>query len=347
MALSDVSENCSIKDWVNSPNLQSSIVCKVHGCVFSISERCPMRSGKIVEFPSEAKKIVEQGVEQGVTLSNKVSQRVSGVDVVSASVRSHAFRFVVYLDSPVNWSDRRRILESKGFKVDPKAGIGRIFMTVFQGFKVWLADKSITVYFPSWKQYFVDEARFGYNFALADLRELLNELAVACDSSFVVDGAYKFRCSGQHHALIHNALARMFNRKKEKLQVFDRDGVLWLLVDDSHPDGVRLNELETVRPTVDNLDENVLVKRDYNDLRENGLTRGAIAESLAEVARIQKESVLESSRVRSDVDERLAWMTENFKTHQRVLEKMEASLDVMVVLKRRDRVRDVKSDWGW
>lgn len=257
--------------------------CRVHNITFNDScSKCNPHS--LIAHGESTKRFVksrfEQGAEQGVTLSNKETQRVSSVDFLSSAVRSHAFRFVISLDNPPNWKDRRKILESKGFKVEKKGGIGNVLMVCFNGFKCWLADKSIIVYFPSWKQYFVDEARFGFNFALADLRDLLDDLAQSCDSSFVIDGSYRFKCSGHHHALIHNALARMFNRKKERLQVFDKNGVLWLLVDDSHPDGLRLSELETVRKDESNIDDNDLVKEDYNDLLSTKLTRGAIASNM-------------------------------------------------------------------
>lgn len=294
---------CSLSDWMSVSNVKDAVMCKVHGCIFSNTQRCPMRiNGQMIKkdmVPSEIISIAGQGIEQGVTMSDKGCSRVNSVDILSAAVRSHAFRFVIVLKDPKNWGVRRRILESKGFKVDPKAGIGRVFMVNFSGFKVWLADKSITIYFPKWKQYFVDEARFGYNFALADLRDLLNDLAVACDSDFVIDGAYHFKCSGQHHALIHNALAKMYNRNKEKLQVFDKNGELWLLIDDSHPDALRMNETEGVHKDTAPRDVDDIVKPFFNQLRETELLPKDILAMFEKIAKIQEESAKEASNVRS------------------------------------------------
>lgn len=201
----------------------------------------------------------EQGVEQGVTSFTR-----------KGSVHSHAFRFVVLLPSGLKgWGSRDSILKSKGFTVVRKAGVGKVFMSNCFGFKCWFADKSITIYFPSWKRYFVDEARFGYNFAISDLKDLLVRLESVFGVSFVQDGKYVFKVAGQHHGLINNSLARFYTRSKKKLEVYDKGGELWLLVDNSNPEGFGLNELESVHSQTAIRDSDKIIASFFNDLRDN------------------------------------------------------------------------------
>ena len=177
--INNKTEYCNIDDWMNVSSSKKKIMCKVHGTIFDISERCPSRNGK---SPSEMNIKPEQVVEQGVGITNKANplKRYDvnlSKDVLAASKVSHAFRFVVNIPIIDSWKDRRMICESKGLNVQLKAGIGTVYMTIFKGFKIWLGDKSITIYFPDWEKYYVEEARFGFNYALEDLKVYLNDLS--------------------------------------------------------------------------------------------------------------------------------------------------------------------------
>jgi len=256
----------------------------------------------------------EQGIEQGVTSVTRRSDK-----------HSHAFRFVVLLPKDLNgWGSRDDVLRSKDFRADRKGGIGRIFMSDCFGFKCWFADKSITIYFPSWKRYFVDEARFGYNLALDDLRVLLNKLESVFGVSFVDDGKYVFKVAGQHHGLVHNSLAKMYNRNNEKLQVYDKDNEFWLLVDNSHPEGFGLNECEAINPRSAVRDMDDVVAPFFNDLRDNNPELPSVQSS--KINAIQDDLRGLSGTLRH-LDESIGWLDENIKGHKAVLGKIGDSFD--------------------
>ena len=306
-------ECCNIDDWMTVSSSKSKVMCKVHGTIFNISERCPSRNGK---SPVEMNVKVEQGLEQGLTNTNKANFDKLSSSVLEASKVSHAFRFVVTIQNPLNWSDRRKTLELKGLNVELKGGIGRVYKTVFKGFKIWLADKSITIYFPNWKKYYVDEARFGYNFALADLKDYLDELGKFMDCSFLIDGSYRFKCSGQHHALIYNSLAKMFNRNKEKLNVYDSKGELWLLIDNSRRESIRMDDIESVNKSTAVKDMDDVVAPFFNQLRESGLTVNDILNGFNE----------NNEQIKALVKDR-EYYAENLKSHVEAIKVLSSSVN--------------------
>jgi hypothetical protein len=262
-------------------------------------------------------------------IDNSTPVWVDEVNKATEDIRSHAFTFKVTVQNPKNWSIRQKILESAGFKVLPKGGVAHTDMIFFNGFKIWLSKYKITVYFPDVKQYWVDMARTGYNYAIADLVALLNDLEKVLGSDFRINNEYHFRVSRQHHALVQNSLAKQYNRQHKKLEVFNDKGELWLLIDNSDPHNIRMNDLETVHRKESPKDMDSVVKPFFEQLHTTGLMPNDILNALDRVARIQEAQVLESRNVRVDVDKRLVWMDTNFQSHQRVLEKIESRLDAL------------------
>lgn len=288
-------------------------VCKVHNVSFPCDERCPFSNSPplVADGKAVLKKdsvFFEQGVEQGVTTIDK-KKMSPNIDksIFDSLVRSHAFRFVVSLGSKGDWE---KILKNNGFGAVRKAGIGNVWMSSCFGFKCWFSDRSLTVYFPKIKEYFVDEARFGFNFALADLKSLLEKLEDKLSFSFKIENEYRFKVSGQHHALIHNSLAKMYNRDKEKLNVVDKFGELWLIIDNSSSEGFKLNELETIHKDTA-IEDNDLVRQDFNELRDLKLTRGFLADSLNKL-----------------VEDRKFW-AEHQRSHVASIQKLGEAVDVL------------------
>lgn len=275
--------------------------CHEHKLFFD--NTCPKCTPPLIadgkEFKRKLKPYVEQGIEQGVTSHTR------------ELVRSHAFRFVLDLPVLTNWDKRDGILKGKGYHVEPKAGIGKVFLCSVNNFKCWFADKSITIYFPKMKDYFVEEARFGYNYAIYDLLTLIYKMEELFSLDFKVDGKYKFRVAGQHHALIHNSLAKMYNRNKEKLNVYDEKGTLWLIVDNSAPDGIGLNELETVRKSVENLNENDSVRDFFNELKDTRLMPSDVLDMFKQVA-IEQSALIKDR----------AYYADNLKEHVKAIKSL-------------------------
>lgn len=297
---------------------------------------------------------VEQGVEQGVgSLTRKSVLKVD-------DKHSHAFRFTLrFSDDLSNWSSRDRTLKSKGFKAVRKAGIGKVFMSDCYGFKCWFADKSITVYFPSWKRYFVDSARTGYNYAVGDLLDLVVKLEDVFGVSFKIDGTYRFKVGKQHHGLIHNDLAKMYNRKKDLLNVYDKDGELWLLIDNSNPEGFGLNEIECVstQKAIKDMDE--VIDPFFNQLRDTGLMPKDILEMIKELAINQAKQNNAQMRIINDVTSNQKVFADNQVSHVTAVQKLGnavGKLDKRIGKlgelqskseSRKDKTRKILKKWGW
>jgi hypothetical protein len=269
-------------------------------------------------------------------------------------VRSHAFTFVLSVKNPLNWDNRKLLLDSKGIQSHfKKTGFGKGVLTaLIDNYKVWLSAKSVTVYFPDWRSYFSHSAVKGYNYAISDFMAVIRKIEVLLGSDLTIDGSYKFRVSKQHHALVHNSLAKMYNREGRKLEVRDAKGEVWLLIDNSEVGGLRLDELETVHSKTA-VSDNVLVKRFFNETKETGLMPKDILEMERANQELFKNVIQEQGIIRQDIDKRLVWMDKNFQSHQRILEKMERRLDSLMTKPKalrqtkRDKVQRLLRRFGW
>ncbi len=59
----------------------------------------------------------------------------------------------------------------------------------------------------------------------------------------------------------------MYNRNKEKLNVYDKNGELWLVIDNSRRESIRMDDIETIGKTSDrNMDD--VVDPFFNDLKD-------------------------------------------------------------------------------
>ena len=340
--------------------------CPIHEEYFKNGQACKFyQDPKTSDGTAPDKKVEPIKVEQGVYITNKgvsVTPNKLQNEVLSASKVSHAFRFTVILKNPPNWNDRDKICRSKGLNVERRAGIGRVFMTSFKGHKIWLSDKSITIYFPEWRKYYVDEARTGLNFAIDDLRIFLDELAIFCDSNFLIDDTYRFRVGGQHHALIYNSLAKMYNRDKKKLNVYDKKGELWLVIDNSRRESIRMDDIETVKPETAVRDMDDVVSKHFNDLRDNESYPPSIVKDFVDVF---KEELIQARR---EAKEQYTWMAENWVSHRSLLESnldvskkqvkvQDATLKTLKAIRdevknkdkesRQDKARKILRKYGW
>lgn len=196
-------------------------------------------------------------------------------------IRSHAFIFRISLSNPRNWADRKKILEQAGYKVSAKGGVVPVDILVFKEHQIWLSKNKITLYFPDWKQYWVDMARTGYNYAIYDFYKILHELERVLDSDFRIGSKYNFKVSRQHHAMVQSSLAKQYNREHKKLEVYNHKGELWLLIDNSDIYNIHMNDLETVHKKDAHKDMDEIVVPFFNQLKETKLMPNIILQSQA------------------------------------------------------------------
>jgi uncharacterized protein YaeQ len=111
-------------------------------------------------------------------------------------------------------------------------------------------------------------------------------------------GKYRFKVGRQHYANIKNELARHYNNNKEKMQIKDDKGKVWLLADFS----LKVDELEAVSPEKADIDYKNVIERYFNDIRS-----GVVSLPSEIDQRISKLVLLQE------------YQAENIKTHFEVL----------------------------
>ncbi len=215
------------------------------------------------------------------------------------SVRSHGIVVTLRIPTIPRWEQRESILEKSKIPMLKIAQGQRVKIGEIE--KVWLCNKSIIYYLP-WSWY-ADTAKIAAYSIIEDVTAAIVRTEKYLGiKTLKVHGSYKIKFSRQHHALIKNALAKMYNRPgKRRLQIRDDNG-LWLLIDNSSPDGkVHLNEFEAVHPKTAP-DDNKLVQDHFNDIKANpGLTPSFIADSLGKTSEIVQGLAQEQEMYRKDL----------------------------------------------
>lgn len=224
------------------------------------------------------------------------------------SIRTHAFIWSLSLPKINNWDKREEFLKKNGLEYSTFKNRS-MQKLLFRNYKIQLGNKKIVVYMPKWRSYFVNSAKTGYNYAIYDFQQLIQGLESLFNTSFKVNKGYKFKIGRQHHALIKNELARQFNRENKKLEVRDEKGYLWLLIDNSELNNIRLQELEAVDKEKSPIDMDNVVSPLMNTLRKEPNILDKMANMIMDVT---KNQVI---------------FDNNMKSHLEVLNKLGLAVD--------------------
>ena len=183
-----------------------------------------------------------------------------------SSVRGHGFQFKLILPRKLrNWEKRVDYLIKKEipFKlVGYKSQIPRIY---FKKYKIWLCKNSIIVYYPEALSFFSDSAENSKRDAVLNFHSIIKQLERVLKADFKIGGEYVFEVPKRHYALTKNELAGHYIKDHKKIEIRDRKGELWALIDNS----LNLEELEQVHPKTAERDTDVVVEPFMNLLREN------------------------------------------------------------------------------
>jgi len=197
------------------------------------------------------------------------------------TVRGHAFQFTLKIPKLRNWENREQKLKVP-FKPITLGGQVRGQSILFRGRKVWLLNNSIIIYEKS--SYLAETAKESKSHAINEFLNLVKGLERFLGADFSFKGNYSFKVSRQHYALVKNALAKQYDREGNKLEVYNQQG-LWFLIDNSF----NLHEAETVHPQTSDLD-NEKVQTYFNNIKESpiesikGFTPTFVLSSLAQNA---------------------------------------------------------------
>ena len=183
---------------------------------------------------------------------------------LTKNIRTHGF--IVSFQIPLidRWKDRSKFLDKR--KIEYRR-INKNYegqSLEFKGFRVWLTNKSIVVYFPKGKSYYSNSASSGKNYALFDTIELIKSLERFFGVSFKINKEYKFKVGRQHYAKVSDDLAKHYRRNNQKLVIKNNKGV-WCIADYSF----NVDELETVNKDSADSDLDNVVVPFLNDLKDH------------------------------------------------------------------------------
>jgi len=193
--------------------------------------------------------IVKKGY--GVWETNFYSNQVGHM------VRGHGFMWKVKLHHHFQW---KNILLKK--KIPFKEQKNKTIRIIVNERKIWLGQKNIIIYEPA--SFFGRNSIESKKFAVLKLLKLLGVLEAKFGLSLKGKEGYTFKVRRQHYALIKNALAIQCNEAGEKIQVYNKEG-LWFLVDNSY----NLEEAETVHKDSAMLD-NLGIQKYFNSHKDTG-----------------------------------------------------------------------------
>ncbi|HEB47324.1 MAG TPA: ArsR family transcriptional regulator [Candidatus Pacearchaeota archaeon] len=163
------------------------------------------------------------------------------------TIRGHGYQFKLKLPKDIrNWTNegREKVLRKLKISYIPLKLFGGGQRIIFRKKKVHLTNKSIIIYDRA--SYYTENAIRAQGLALIKILYLVKALEqrLQARNYFSIKGKYMLKVTRQHHALIKNALAIIYNKPvRKKLEVSDEKGQ-WLLIDNSW----NLNELECIHP---------------------------------------------------------------------------------------------------
>lgn len=209
--------------------------------------------------------ILKEFNEKEVQKTTKVTSRQLEANLnlfKQDKVRGHAFQFKIKLPELRNWNNREKLFLKKNIDFEPLliGGINRGQKLEFKGRKIWLTNKSIVIYEKS--SYLADTSKESQERAIQDMLSLMKSLEKHLKANFKTGRYYKFKVSKQHYSLVKNALAQQYDKEGNKLQVFNEDG-LWFLIDNSY----NLHEAETVHPKT-SVEDNKKVQNYFNGIKK-------------------------------------------------------------------------------
>lgn len=207
-------------------------------------------------------------------------------------VRAHNLVFRLKVETPLSWEARLRARDADFSLL--KSGVVRI---VYEGFKVWLCQGCVVIYFPPSVDFRASSVDSSLSLAVRGFFALLPGLESFLGFSLRSrHGGYEWSLDRKHLSLVKNALAQDYNSRKEKLVVSDLEGV-WMIADFSHEE----NELEFIRSKT-NTSETKIVKHFFSDLVKNPMTLSELAGILGGSMKLHNELAQEVIKLKERID---------------------------------------------
>jgi DNA-binding Lrp family transcriptional regulator len=176
---------------------------------------------------------------------------------VANSCRGHGFMWHIKLPQEIKVWEQILIKKKIKFK---KINADHTFQINFKDRRVWLSKKSIVLY--DIKSYFGQNAVESKKYAMFELKLILDALESKLGTPLKTKQGFQVKTTRQHYALVKNALAIQCNKNNERLNVYNENG-LWFIIDNSF----NLDEAETIHPK-SALPDNIGIQKYFNEHKE-------------------------------------------------------------------------------
>jgi len=234
----------------------------------------------------------------------KTSKTVGGGGL-GVEVRGHGFAYKIPIKNLRNWERRQELLEKRGIPIEPSQN--KVTKLLYKGHKIWLTDHSIIVYFPKNTNFYAETSEKAQKQAELHLKTLCFGLF-----RFIGINLGKTECQiiKHHYALVGNALAHDYNKRKEKLMI-EMHNKVWALIDFSEGK----DEFETISISADK--DNKKVQDFFNGIkRYDGFTPEFLMNSLGGVVMLQKT-----------FNDNIVGFGDNLNSHLSILNKLGLAVD--------------------
>lgn len=301
--------------------------------------KCLIKSGKTPIKISEELKISRQKVNYYIRQLKESGElkkigygvwevkdvKKSTKDPLEKEVRGHAWIWKIKLPKIKNWNNRIYILDK--LKIPYKLiGIKKLPRIIIKDRKVWLCNNSLVIY--DINSFIGTNALESRKLAVWGLKEVLGALENKLKVNIKINGSYEFKVSREHYALMKNNLAIQCNKDKEKIYVYDKEG-LWFCIDNSY----NLDEAETLNNNA--MINNLGVQGHFNSQKRTGFK--VTAEFILDCFAKLQSAQIESNR------QLLIYRKEN-KGHLELLRKWKKEADLRISKLSKKNIRENNLD---
>lgn len=235
-------------------------------------------------------------------LTNKKSGVLAQNSLNTFLIRGHNFQFLIKSPREYDW---KKTLEYKDKELRGDGGSGvhykllrnGVYRLMFRGHKIWLCHKKVIIHFPDWKDYYGFDATEGQESAIHDALSLVKGLECFLNVKLNIQGKVWLSVTKQHYAKVKDELARYCKENKEKIEVRDDKGELWLLVDFSGGGA----DFETVHSKTSKDDMNQAIIPTYNFLRDYYIENG-VAFDLRALVEISRNNALTNKKFAENIE---------------------------------------------
>lgn len=254
------------------------------------------------ELPERVKKVKKNnlgrsGLGRGVGGKKNFNNYVK---VVKEEVAGHAYMFVLKLPVLARWDKRgrRKYLEKKSIAHVPIQQGESLERELTLGWKVWLTNKSLVLWAPKDTRWLAESEAVAYADALYECMRVIKRVESLLSVKLTIGTEYCLKPRREHNAHVKSLLPSILKKRGDMLAVWDEKGV-WLRVDESTGEPELESEASGSLQRIGEVrDASVLVREDYNLLKDQQVTRQFLLEN---DARIQEKMLAYAEHIETHV----------------------------------------------